>query len=66
MTLKYLLHKEFLQIKRNSFLPKLIFVFPVVIMCVMPWVMSMEVKNVAVEVVDNDHSTLSQRLVHSI
>ncbi|MBP5314578.1 MAG: ABC transporter permease [Muribaculaceae bacterium] len=66
MTLKYLLRKEFLQIKRNSFLPKLIFVFPVVIMCVMPWVMSMEVKNVAVEVVDNDHSTLSQRLVHSI
>ena len=32
----------------------------------MPWVMNMEVKNVTVEVVDNDRSSLSQRLVHSI
>ena len=64
--LKYLLQKEFLQIRRNPFLPKLIFVFPIVIMCVMPWVMNQEVKNIRVCVVDNDHSTMSQRLVHSI
>ena len=64
--LKYLLHKEFLQIRRNSFLPRLIVVFPIMIMCVMPWVMNMEIKNIAVEVVDNDHSTNSQRLVGSI
>ena len=35
-------------------------------MCVMPWVMNMEVKNVVVDVVDNDRSTLSQQLVHEI
>lgn len=64
--LKYLLQKEFLQIRRNPFLPKLIFVFPIVIMCVMPWVMNQEVKNIRVCVVDNDRSTMSQRLVHSI
>lgn len=64
--LKYLLQKEFLQIRRNPFLPKLIFVFPIVVMCVMPWVMNQEVKNIRVCVVDNDHSTMSQRLVHSI
>ncbi len=64
--LKYLLQKEFLQIRRNPFLPKLIFVFPIVIMCVMPWVMNQEVKNIRVSVVDNDRSTMSQRLVHSI
>ncbi len=29
--LKYLLQKEFLQIRRNPFLPKLIFVFPIVV-----------------------------------
>ncbi len=66
MVLKYLIQKEFLQIRRNSFLPRLIMVFPIVIMCVMPWVMNMEVKNIVVDVVDNDRSTLSQQLVHSV
>ena len=36
------------------------------IMCVMPWVMNMEVKNIVVDVVDNNRSTLSQQLVHEI
>ena len=66
MTLKYLIRKEFLQIRRNPFLPKLIIMFPIVIMCVMPWVMQMEVKNIVVDVVDNDRSTRSQQIVHSI
>ncbi len=66
MTLKYLIQKEFTQIRRNAFLPRLIVAFPIIIMCVMPWVMNMEVKNVKVAVVDNDRSTLSQQLVHSI
>lgn len=66
MTLPYLLRKEFLQIRRNPFLPKLIFIFPIMVMCVMPWVMNMEVKNIKVDVVDNDRSTLSQQLVHRI
>ena len=64
--IKYLIQKEFLQIRRNSFLPRLIVMFPVLIMCVMPWVMNMEVKNIRVQVVDNDRSTQSQQLVHSI
>ena len=64
--IKFLIQKEFLQIRRNAFLPRLILVFPIVMMCVMPWVMNMEVKNIRVDVVDNDRSTLSQRLVHSI
>ncbi len=66
MALRYLIQKEFLQIRRNAFLPKLIVMFPIVIMCVMPWVMSMEVKNIVVDVVDNDRTTRSQQLVHSI
>ena len=64
--LRHLIRKEFLQIRRNAFLPRLIVAFPVVIMCVMPWVMQMEVKNIRVDVVDNDRSTASQRLVHAI
>ena len=66
MTLKYLIQKEFLQIRRNSFMPKIIFIFPIMVMCVMPWVMNQEVKNIRVDVVDNDRSTLSQQLVHQI
>ena len=66
MTLRYLIQKELLQIRRNSFLPKLIVMFPIMIMCVMPWVMQMEVKNIRVDVVDIDRTTESQRLVHDI
>ena len=64
--LKYLIQKEFLQIRRNAFLPRLIIIFPIMMMCVMPWVMTQEVKNIRVDVVDNDRSTLSRQLVQSI
>ena len=64
--LKYLIQKEFLQIRRNAFLPRLIIVFPIMMMCVMPWVMNQEVKNIRVDVVDNDRSTLSRQLVQSV
>ena len=66
MTLKYLIQKEFLQIRRNAFLPRLIVAFPIIIMCVMPCVMQMEVKNIVVDVVDIDHTVESQRLVQQI
>ena len=66
MTLRYLIQKEFLQIRRNAFLPRLIVLFPIMIMCVMPWVMQMEVKNIVVDVVDIDRSVESQRLVQQV
>ena len=66
MTLRYLIQKEFLLIRRNSFLPRLIVMFPIMIMCVMPWVMNMEVKNIRVDVVDIDHTIESQRLIQQI
>ena len=66
MMIKYLLQKEFLQIRRNSFMPKIIFIFTIMVMCVMPWVMNQEVKNIRVDVVDMDRTTLSQQLVHQI
>ena len=66
MVLRYLIRKEFLQIRRNAFLPRLILVFPIMTMCVMPWVMNMEVKNIVVNVVDNDRSSISSQLVGRI
>ena len=64
--IKFLIQKEFLQIRRNSFLPRLIIAFPIVMMCVMPWVMNMEVKNIRVDVVDIDRTSTSQQMVHKI
>lgn len=61
-----LLQKEFLQIRRNPFLPRLIVVFPVMIMLIMPMIMTMDVRNVNVAVVDSDRSTVSRRIVSHI
>ena len=66
MTLRYLIQKEFTQIRHNAFLPRLIVMFPIMIMCVMPWVMNMEVKNIRVDVVDIDHTVESQRLIQQV
>ena len=64
--IKHLIIKEFLQIRRNSFMPKIIFIFPIMVMCIMPWVMNQEVKNIRVDLVDIEHTTHSQQLVHQI
>ena len=64
--IKFLIEKEFKQLLRNSFLPKLIVIFPCMIMLLMPWAASLEIKNVQLNIVDNDHSTISTRLVDKI
>lgn len=64
--IKYLIEKEFKQLFRNSFMPKLIFIFPCMIMILMPWAANLEIKNINVNIVDNDHSALSRRLVDKI
>ena len=64
--LRFLIEKEFKQIIRHPFIPKLIFIFPCMVMLVFPWVASFEVKDLNIGVVDNDHSTFSQRLVQKI
>lgn len=64
--LGFLIQKEFIQIRRNRFLPRLIVMFPIMIMCVIPWITNLEVKNITVTVVDNDRSPLSSRLTGRI
>ena len=64
--IRFLIQKEFTQIRHNAFLPRLIVMFPIMIMCVMPWVMNMEVKNIRVDVVDIDHTVESQRLIQQV
>ena len=66
MILRYLIEKEFKQIRRNAFLPKMIVMFPIVIMLVIPWITNLEIKNISLLLVDNDRTTTSQRMVHEI
>jgi ABC-2 type transport system permease protein len=64
--LKFLLEKEFKQILRDSFLPRIIFVFPIMMMLLLPNAANMEVKDINVCIVDNDHSPSSERLIQKI
>ena len=64
--LKYLIEKEFKQIRRNAFLPKLIIVMPLMMLLVMPWAANQEVRDVKLSVVDNDRSSVSERLVRKV
>lgn len=65
-TLKFLLEKEFKQFARNSFLPRLILIFPFMVMLVMPWITTMDIRNIRVTIVDKDHSEMSRRLIRQI
>lgn len=49
---------------RNPFLPKLFVMLPTVMLLIMPWAANQEVKGLKLGIVDNDRSTLSQRLVY--
>lgn len=64
--IKFLIEKEFKQLMRNSFLPRLILLFPCMIMIFMPWARNLEVRNISLNIVDNDHSVISRRLVDKI
>lgn len=66
MVIRYLITKEFKQIVRNSFLPKLFVMLPTVMMLLMPWAANQEVKGLKLSVIDNDHSTFSERLVQKV
>jgi len=64
--IKYLLEKEFKQILRNPFLPKMILGFPLVVLLIFPWAANFEIKNINLSVVDHDHSHYSRRLAEKI
>jgi ABC-2 type transport system permease protein len=64
--LRYLIEKEWKQIFRNDYLPKIIGIMPVIMLLVLPWAANLEVKNIGISVVDHDRSPLSDRLVRKI
>ncbi|HBQ56753.1 MAG TPA: ABC transporter permease, partial [Porphyromonadaceae bacterium] len=64
--LKYLIEKEFKQISRNAIIPKMIVLYPVLVLLIFPWAINFEVKNIQIHVVDNARSVYSQRLINKI
>lgn len=64
--LKALLRKELRLMKSNPLIPKIVVMMPLMVMLVVPLVANLDVKNVNVVVVDNDHSELSRRVVADI
>ena len=66
MILRYLIEKEFKQLIRNSFLPRLILIFPCMIMLVMPWAATLEIEDLRIAIIDNDHTPSSLRRHYKI
>lgn len=64
--LKALLQKEVKLMRRNPIIPKIVLLMPIMVMLVLPLVANLDVKNVEVTVVDNDHSQLSRRMIADI
>lgn len=58
-----LLRKEVGLMKRNPFIPKVIFIMPIMVMLVLPLLATLDVREVNVAVVNNDHSQLSRRII---
>lgn len=61
--LKALLKKEISLLRRNPLIPKMIIAMPIMVMLVIPLVADLDVKEVNVAVIDQDHSQLSRRMV---
>ena len=64
--LKYLLEKEFKQFKRNPFLPRMVIMFPMMVLLIFPLVANFEVKNVNLSVIDHDKSSYSRSLLQKV
>lgn len=64
--LKFLIEKEFKQMFRNPLIPRVIVLFPTMVLLVFPWAVSFEIKNIRVDVVDHSKSVYSKRLTDKI
>ena len=64
--LRALLRKEIVMMRHNPIIPKMIVALPVMALLIIPLVATFDVKDVAVAVVDNDHSQLSRRMTADI
>lgn len=64
--LLFILRKEFRQIRRNKSILAMMFVMPIMQLIILPLAMDFDVKFINLAVVDNDHSTVSQKLISNV
>ena len=64
--LRFLLEKEFRQIRRNKSLPRMVIMMPLVALALFPMVANFDIKNINLAVVDNNHSSYSNRLLQKV
>lgn len=64
--IKFLLEKEFKQIIRNPFLPRMIFLFPTMVLLLLPWAATYDIKNINLAIIDNDKSSYSNLLKQKV
>lgn len=64
--LKYLIEKEFKQFVRNPFMVRLALIFPVMVMLIFPWVATLDITGMNIDIVDNDRSETSRMLAEKI
>lgn len=65
-TLRFLLEKEFKQIRRDRFLGKIIFILPVMQLMILPFAANFEMHNINLSLVDRDRSAFSRELTDQI
>ncbi len=66
MVIKYLLEKEWKQFFRHKFMPKLVVIFPLMIMVFMPWATTLDIRDINTVVVDHDVTETSRQFTRTI
>ena len=64
--LKYLLHKEFIQIRRNTFIARAIIVMPIAQMLILVPAVTFDIRHIDLCVVDQDLSSMSRQLTNKL
>jgi len=64
--LRFLLQKEFRQIFRDKTILAMMLAVPTIQLIIIPQAMNFDIKNINISIVDNDHSTYSQKLITKI
>jgi ABC-2 type transport system permease protein len=64
--LGFLLQKEFRQIFRDKTILAMMLALPIIQLMILPWAMNLNIKNINISIVDNDHSSYAQQLISKI
>jgi ABC-2 type transport system permease protein len=65
-TIRFILQKEFIQIFRNKAMLRIILLVPMIQLIILSFAANYEIKNIAIDVVNQDMSPWSQRLVSKL